>query len=52
MGNRALIDELMEMLGSRRLHPSAPVGYPLEEAATVMGGLIDRSISGKAVLVP
>jgi NADPH2:quinone reductase len=52
MGNRALIDELMEMLGSRRLHPVAPVSYPLEEAAAVMGGLIDRSISGKAVLVP
>jgi NADPH:quinone reductase len=52
MGNRALIDDLMEMLGSGRLHPSPPVGYPLEEAAAVMSGLIDRSIGGKAVLVP
>jgi NADPH2:quinone reductase len=52
MGNRALIDELMGMLGSGRLHPSAPVSYPLEEAAAVMTGLIDRSIGGKAVLVP
>jgi NADPH2:quinone reductase len=52
MGNRTLIDDLMGMLGSGRLHPSPPVGYPLEAAAAVMSGLIDRSIGGKAVLVP
>jgi NADPH2:quinone reductase len=52
LGNRALIEELMGMVGSGRLHPVQPAPYPLEAAAEVMGGLIDRSIAGKAVLVP
>jgi NADPH2:quinone reductase len=52
MGNRALIGELMELVGSGRLHPTVPTAYPLEDAAAVMSGLIDRSIAGKAVLVP
>jgi NADPH:quinone reductase len=52
LGNRALIDELLEMVGSGRLHPVRPATYPLEQAAAVMSGLIDRSIAGKAVLVP
>jgi NADPH:quinone reductase len=52
LGNRALIDELMTMVAEGRLHPTAPTSFPLEEAAAVMSGLIDRSIGGKAVLVP
>jgi NADPH2:quinone reductase len=52
MGNRALIGELMDLVGSGRLHPTVPNAYPLEDAAAVMSGLIDRSIAGKAVLVP
>jgi NADPH2:quinone reductase len=51
-GNREVISELMEMVGGGRLHPTAPASYPLGEAAAVMTGLIDRSIGGKAVLVP
>src|SRR5450631_4173069 len=51
-GNRDLIGELMDMVGSGRLHPTVPTSYPLEDAAAVMSGLIDRSIAGKAVLVP
>ncbi len=51
-GNRALIDELMELVGSGSLHPTEPASYPLADAAAVMSGLIDRSIGGKAVLVP
>jgi NADPH:quinone reductase len=51
-GQRALIGELMAMLAAGRLHPVQPVPYPLAEAAAVMGGLIERSIAGKAVLVP
>jgi hypothetical protein len=35
-----------------RLHPTAPASRPLEDAAAVMEPLIDRSISGKVVLVP
>jgi NADPH2:quinone reductase len=51
-GNRALIDELMGMVATGRLHPTTPASRPLEEAAVVMESLIDRSITGKVVLVP
>ncbi|MGP0108111.1 MAG: zinc-binding dehydrogenase, partial [Acidimicrobiales bacterium] len=51
-GNRELIGELMDMVSSGRLDPTKPTAYPLEGAAAVMSGLIDRSIGGKAVLVP
>jgi NADPH2:quinone reductase len=51
-GNRALIGELMELVGSGRLHPTRPASYPLDDAAAVMSGLINRSIGGKTVLVP
>jgi NADPH2:quinone reductase len=52
IGNRDLTAQLMEMVGSGRLHPVKPAEVPLERAAPVMAGLIDRSIGGKAVLVP
>jgi NADPH2:quinone reductase len=52
LGNRDLIAQLMEMVRSGRLHPVEPTAFPLEQAAAVMTGLIDRSIGGKAVLVP
>ena len=51
-GNRALLDELVEMVESGRLHPVQPVERPLEEAAAVMAGLLDRTVTGKVVLVP
>lgn len=51
-GNRALIAELIDLVGSARLHPVVPTEYPLDGAAAVMSGLLDRSIGGKAVLVP
>ena len=51
-GNRALIDELMGMVGDGRLHPTAPTKRPLAEAADVMAGLIGRTVTGKVVLVP
>jgi NADPH2:quinone reductase len=51
-GNRDLIAELMDMVGSGRLHPVEPVALPLDRAAEVMTGLIDRSIAGKVVLAP
>ena len=51
-GNRELIGELMDLVGAGRLHPARPMTYPLEDAARVMSGLVDRSIGGKAVVVP
>lgn len=50
--NRALIDELMGMVADGRLHPTVPTSRPLAEAAGVMAGLIDRTVTGKVVLVP
>jgi NADPH:quinone reductase len=50
--NRAMLEELMAMAGDGRLHPVVPEQHPLTDAATVMQRLIDRDITGKAVLVP
>ncbi len=52
VGNRELIDQLVAMVEEGRLHPVRPATRPLEAAAEVMAGLIDRSVSGKVVLVP
>jgi NADPH2:quinone reductase len=51
-GNGALLAELLEMVGRGRLHPPAPTERPLDDAAAVMGDLLDRKVSGKVVLVP
>ncbi len=51
-GNRDLIARLMAMVGAGQLHPVEPATFPLEQAAAVMTGLLDRTIGGKAVLVP
>lgn len=50
--NRALLDELIEMIETGRIHPVEPVERPLGDAAAVMAGLLDRSVAGKVVLVP
>lgn len=52
LGNRELIGELMALVEGGRLHPVHPASHPLDAAASVMAGLIERSVSGKAVLVP
>lgn len=51
-GNRQLIDEVMALVDEGRLHPIRPTAYSLDQAASVMTGLIDRTVGGKAVLVP
>jgi NADPH2:quinone reductase len=51
-GNRDLIAQLMDMVGAGRLHPVEPTAFPLEDAAAVMTGLLDRTVGGKAVLAP
>jgi len=52
VGNRELTDELMTMVAEGRLHPTEPATRPLDEAAGVMAALIDRTVTGKVVLVP
>lgn len=51
-GNSTLLAELLGMVQDGRLHPAVPIERPLEDAVTVMSGLLDRSVSGKVVLVP
>ncbi len=51
-GHRAMLDELIEMVQSGRLHPVEPTERPFDQAAEVMGGLLDRTVTGKVVLVP
>jgi len=50
--NAAMLSELMEILSEGRLHPVVPAERPLEEAPAVMAALLDRSVTGKVVLVP
>ncbi|MEY2456672.1 MAG: NADPH:quinone reductase [Acidimicrobiaceae bacterium] len=50
--NRKLIDELLTMVAAGRLHPAEPVTYPLTEAARALTDLMERRVTGKAVLVP
>jgi len=50
--NRAMVIELLAMVGDGRLHPPVPAERPLEAAAAVMAALIGRRIAGKVVLVP
>ena len=51
-GHRAMLDELIEMAQSGRLHPIEPAERPLDDAAQVMAALLDRTVTGKVVLVP
>jgi NADPH2:quinone reductase len=51
-GNRELLEELVALVASGRLHPTVPTERPLTDAVAVMTGLLDRSLAGKVVLVP
>lgn len=51
-GNRELLGELLDMVAAGRLRPVEPEERPLGEAASVMAELLDRSVTGKVVLVP
>jgi NADPH2:quinone reductase len=51
-GHRSMLEELIEMVESGRLHPVEPAQRPLDQAAEVMASLLDRTVTGKVVLVP
>ncbi|MBV8981832.1 MAG: NADPH:quinone oxidoreductase family protein [Acidimicrobiia bacterium] len=51
-GYRALLDDLMLMVGAGKLHPPVPTERPLVGAAGAMSDLIERRVTGKLVLVP
>ena len=50
--NAALMQRLLDLLGSGTLHPATPVSYSLEESPQVLADLVARNLTGKAVLVP
>jgi NADPH2:quinone reductase len=50
--HRRLLDRLVSMIDDGSLHPPEPTEYRLDQAAEVMAGLLDRTVAGKAVLVP
>jgi NADPH2:quinone reductase len=47
----ALLDELAGLVEDGRLHPVAPVTYPLERAADALRDLLERRVTGKVALV-
>jgi NADPH2:quinone reductase len=51
-GQRALLDDALAMVAGGRLHPPAPQRFPLDETPEVLAALLDRGITGKAVVVP
>ncbi|HXA34491.1 MAG TPA: NADPH:quinone oxidoreductase family protein [Acidimicrobiales bacterium] len=51
-GNQQVLAHLADLIGRGQLHPTVPTEFPLSDAARVMSDLIDRSLVGKAVLVP
>ena len=50
--NRVLIERLLAMVAAGELHPAEPVTYPLAEGARALADLMERRVTGKAVLVP
>jgi NADPH2:quinone reductase len=49
---RALTDLVLSRIGDGTYRPVAPTPYPLDEAGTALRDLLDRRVTGKAVLVP
>jgi len=50
--NAALLGAVLERVAAGTYHPIEPTTYPLADAAVALRDLLERRISGKAVLVP
>jgi NADPH:quinone reductase len=50
--NQALVAGLLDSVATGRLHPVAPMTYPLECAAEALNGLAERRVTGKLALLP
>ncbi len=50
--NRALLAEVVELIGAGDLDPVEPVTYPLAHAARALRDLAERRVAGKVALVP
>lgn len=49
---RALLDDLLAMVGDGRISPIEPTTYPLEQVGTALDDLLARRVVGKIALVP
>jgi NADPH:quinone reductase len=49
---RRLIENIVEMVTTGRLHPPPPAREPLEAAPAVLASMLERDRVGKVVLVP
>jgi NADPH2:quinone reductase len=49
---RALVDELIEMLAGGRINPEVSASFSLDESAAALRELMDRRVIGKAVVKP
>jgi NADPH2:quinone reductase len=49
---RALLDNLLDMVGTGRLDPVKPAVYPLEQVAQALDDLLGRRAVGKVALAP
>lgn len=50
--NRAMVAELVEMLGAGRIDPSVSARFDLDHAADALRELMGRKVVGKAVVMP
>jgi NADPH2:quinone reductase len=50
--NQALVAGLLDSVATGRLHPVAPMTYPLECATEALNGLAERRVTGKLALLP
>jgi NADPH:quinone reductase len=50
--NKLMIADILAAIGDGRLHPVEPTLRPLDEAAAVLGELLDRQAVGKIALIP
>jgi NADPH2:quinone reductase len=51
-GNRELIEDALAKTSTGMLHPVEPFTYPLESTTTALRDLLERRVTGKAVIVP
>jgi len=51
-GHTELIADLLDRVAAGRLHPVAPVTYPLDRAAEALAELAARRVTGKLALLP
>lgn len=50
--NDAMLAEVFTLIERGDLRPIEPVSYPLEQASRALTDLVNRNVSGKAILVP